>query len=311
MAYMPNRRSIQTLALLCAAVTTACAAQATPTPTPAPTAAPTATPRPAPTATPSTPWKILWADEFDGPSGALPDAARWKFDVGGGGWGNRERQFYSAGAANASLDGNGALVITARKTTAEQARGMLCWYGDCGYTSARLQTSETFTFTYGRVEARMRLPQGQGLWPAFWMLGADITTNPWPGNGEIDIMENVGKDAETVVGTIHGPGYSGGKGIGLRYFHPEGKAWHEAYHVYAVDWRPDEIRWSVDAKTFFTATPALLPSDTRWVFDHPFFLLLNLAVGGQWPGDPNETTVFPQTLTVDYVRVYEANPTVR
>ena len=306
MVYRSNRWLLTAIALLSAVVCAACAAQTPSMPTPTSMLAPTAT-SPAPTATPSSPWKLLWSDEFAGPRDALPDTARWKFEVGGGGWGNRERQFYTSGPSNASLDGNGALLIAARKTTPLQARDLLCWYGDCGYTSARLQTSETFTFTYGRVEARMRLPQGQGLWPAFWMLGADIRSIPWPGNGEIDIMENVGKDPETVVGTIHGPGYSGGKGIGLRYFQPEGKAFHEAFHVYAVDWRPDEIRWSVDQTTYFTATPALLPSDTRWVFDHPFFILLNVAVGGPWPGDPDDTTVFPQIMTVDYVRVYEAN----
>lgn len=245
---------------------------------------------------PST-WSLIWQDEFDGEAGAPPDPARWTCEIGGSGWGNDEWQYYTARPENAALDGNSALVITARQ---ENPADYDCWYGRCRYTSARLVTRGKFDFTYGKVEARIKLPSGQGIWPAFWMLGADIPTMGWPNCGEIDIMENIGREPRSVHGTIHGPGYSGGEGIGGPLTIDQDLA--DAYHVFGVTWEPESIRWHTDGQEYFHATPESLHGK-RWVFDHAHFIILNLAVGGRWPGYPDETTVFPQSLGVDWVRV--------
>jgi beta-glucanase (GH16 family) len=240
-----------------------------------------------------------WADEFDGPAGSSPNGSKWKFDIGGNGFGNNEREYYTNSTSNAALDGQGHLVITARK---ENPAGYNCWYGSCQYTSARLLTADRFTQAYGRFEARIKIPRGQGMWPAFWMLGNDIGTNPWPNSGEIDIMENVGFEPSTVHGTIHGPGYSGAGGIGAGYTLPGGAQFANDFHTFTVDWAPDSITWYVDGQQYSRKTPADL-NGNRWVYDHPFFMILNLAVGGFWPGDPNASTAFPQQMVVDYVRV--------
>ncbi|EME63654.1 glycoside hydrolase family 16 protein [Amycolatopsis decaplanina] len=236
-----------------------------------------------------------FTDDFNGPAGAGIDTSKWHFETGDN-VNNHERQWYTSGTNNAALDGQGNLVITAKK---ENPGNYNCWYGRCEYTSARLSTQGQFTQTYGRFEARMKLPRGQGMWPAFWMLGADIGNVGWPNSGEIDIMENVGFEPNTVHGTIHGPGYSGAGGIGAAY---NGPNFSDDFHTYAVDWSPNQIKWYVDGNLYQTRTPADL-NGNRWVFDHPFYLILNLAVGGYWPGDPNSSTVFPQRLVVDYVRV--------
>ncbi|MEF9911706.1 family 16 glycosylhydrolase [Streptomyces sp. NBC_01693] len=240
-----------------------------------------------------------WADEFDGAAGSAPDSSKWTLEKGGSGNGNNELQYYTDSTENASLDGNGNLVITARKNSDS---GLQCWYGPCQYTSARLNTAKTFTQAYGRYEARIKIPRGQGIWPAFWMLGDDLGSAGWPNSGEIDIMENVGKEPGAVHGTIHGPGYSGGGGIGASYSLPDGKAFADDFHTFAVDWSPNSLVWSVDGQTYQTRTPADL-NGSKWVFDHPFFIILNLAVGGDWPGSPDGSTTLPQTMTVDYVRV--------
>jgi beta-glucanase (GH16 family) len=264
--------------------------------------APGTAPTPTAPIEPSTPasWTLAWADEFDGPAGAAVDSTKWKYDVGGGGWGNQELEYYTSGAANAALDGAGHLVITAR---AEAPASGTCWYGACRYTSARLLTQGKFSQTYGRMEARMRIPRGQGLWPAFWMLGDDIDRVGWPKSGEIDVMENIGREPATVHGTIHGPGYSGANGIGGATALDAGTL-ADDFHVYAIEWEPLVIRWLLDGRVYRTTTPSALPTGTQWVYDHPFFLLLNVAVGGAWPGNPDATTTFPQQMTVDYVRVY-------
>jgi beta-glucanase (GH16 family) len=245
---------------------------------------------------------LIWSDEFDGPIGSPVDGSKWVFDLGGGGWGNNEFELYTASSRNASIDGEGHLVITAIKE--KLPKKPRCWYGRCKYSSARLKTRGKFEQTYGRFEARIKLPFGQGIWPAFWMLGSDIDTAGWPSCGEIDIMENIGREPSTSHGTIHGPGYSGSKGIGAPY-NLAGVAFSEEFHVFAVEWEPGAIRGYVDDDLFQTRTPADLPKGKRWVFDHPFFLLMNLAVGGSWPGNPDATTRFPQKMYVDYVRVYE------
>jgi beta-glucanase (GH16 family) len=235
---------------------------------------------------------LLAADEFDGPAGSAPNSAIWRYDTGAGGWGNGELQTYTDSRRNSALDGAGNLVITARREA------------DGSYTSARLTTQGTYTAQYGRVEARIRIPRGQGIWPAFWMLGADLPQVGWPACGEIDVMEAIGRDPDTVYGTVHGPGYSGAQGISAAYRSPDGSAFADAFHVFAVDWRPGSVSWSVDGQTYRTVTPA----DTNgapWVFDKPFFVVLNVAVGGGWPGNPDATTRFPQQMTVDSLRVFQ------
>ncbi|WP_371501741.1 family 16 glycosylhydrolase [Kitasatospora sp. NBC_00374] len=240
----------------------------------------------------------VWSDEFDGASGSAPDAAKWTVESGGSGNGNHELQYYTPGTANASLDGQGHLVITARKNTDS---GLGCWYGTCQYTSARLNTAKSFTQAYGHFESRIKIPRGQGVWPAFWMLGGDLGQVGWPNSGEIDVMENIGREPGTVHGTVHGPGYSGAGGLGAGYTLPGGRAFADDFHVFAVDWSPTAITWSVDGTAYQTRTPADVGAN-KWVFDHPFFVILNLAVGGDWPGSPDGATAFPQAMTVDYVR---------
>lgn len=245
---------------------------------------------------------LVWSDEFDGAAGTSFDRSKWTADAGGGGFGNQEREFYTTRPENVSLDGNGHLVITALTEPASSTDQ--CWYGRCGYTSARLKTQGVATWTHGRVEARIRLPKGQGMWPAFWMLGADIDTAGWPSCGEIDIMENIGKEPTTVHGTMHGPGYSGANGIGKAFALSHG-SFADDFHVFAVEWRPTHVQWFVDGALYHEMAPSNIPDGTRWVFEHPFFIVLNLAVGGAWPGDPDATTILPQQMIVDYVRVYK------
>jgi beta-glucanase (GH16 family) len=237
-----------------------------------------------------------FADEFDGPAGSPVNSGRWLTETGDN-VNNHERQFYTTSTSNASMDGQGHLVITARR---ENPGNFNCWYGRCEFTSARLNTSGRFTQTYGHFEARMRIPRGQGMWPAFWMLGNDIGSVGWPTSGEIDVKENIGRQPNTVYGTIHGPGYSGAGGVGTTF--SIGSPLADAFHVYAIDWAPNRITWSLDGTVYQTRTPADL-NGNRWVFDHPFFIILNLAVGGDFPGNPDGSTVFPQQLVVDYVRV--------
>jgi len=283
----PRARS----ALLCITELAACASSAAP-----PKANDTG-----PGTTPS--WTLVWSDEFDGPAGASFDRAKWAADTGGGGWGNQERELYTTRAENIAQDGNGNLVITAAAEPANTTDP--CWYGTCRYTSARIKTKGLFSQAYGRFEARIRIPRGQGMWPAFWMLGDNIDAVGWPRSGEIDIMENIGREPAIVHGTMHGPGYSGASGIGGPYSLTRG-AFADDFHRYAVEWVPGRITWFVDDQSYFQTTPSSLPAGTSWVYDHPFFLLLNLAVGGAWPNDPDATTVFPQQMIVDYVRVYKA-----
>ncbi len=238
---------------------------------------------------PDTTWKLVWGDDFDGPEGAAVDGSKWAYDSGPN-WYNGELQDYTTGADNAFLDGSGNLVIEARREAREGR----------DYTSARLKTEGKHTFTYGRFEGRMKLPFGQGMWPAFWMLGG----NSWPADGEIDIMENLGREPSIAHGTIHGPGYSGADGPGTAYTLPGGAVFSDDFHIFAIEWEPNEIRWYVDGEHYSTKTPSDIGGN-RWVFDHPFFFIVNLAVGGEWPGNPDETTQFPQRLLVDYIRVCE------
>lgn len=237
------------------------------------------------------PGDLVWSDEFEGAFGDAPDPAHWNHETGDHGWGNEEWQDYTDSRANSALDGEGNLVITAR----QEDHG--------GYTSARMTTQNNIEHAYGRIEARIQLPSGQGIWPAFWMLGADFPETEWPHSGEIDIMEFIGSDTDTVHGTVHGPGYSGGGGVGASYQHPSGGSFADDFHVFAVDWEPGSLTWSVDGVAYNTITPDDVGGD--WVFDQEFFMILNVAVGGQWPGYPDQSTQFPQEMKVDYVRVYD------
>jgi beta-glucanase (GH16 family) len=241
---------------------------------------------------------LVWSDEFTGRNGALVDARRWVAETGGHGWGNHELEYYTDRGRNASLDGDGNLAIQVLREHFEGggvARE---------YTSARLKTQGRFEQAYGRFEARMKIPRGQGIWPAFWLLGADIDTVGWPRCGEIDVMENIGREPSIVHGSMHGPGFSGGASLSAGYTLTGGAAFADGFHVFAVEWEPGAVRFSVDGSLYETRTPADLKAPQTWVFDHPFFILLNVAVGGDWPGSPDATTVFPQTMLVDYVRVY-------
>ena len=246
-----------------------------------------------------TPWHLIWQDEFDGKAGAPPDPSHWGYDLGSqSGWGNNEWEYYTKDPANAATDGSGHLAITARKSDGS----IDCYYGPCQYTSARLLTKNLFQFKYGLVQARIKVPSGVGLWPAFWMLGSNIDTEGWAGCGEVDVMENVGRTPNTLYGTLHGPGYSGGSGIGgtVNTTAPLSAD----YHVYAVEWSPEAVKWTLDGKQFFEVKPSdAAPND--WVFDHDFFILLNLAVGGLFAGLISPDTAFPATMSVDYVRVYQ------
>jgi beta-glucanase (GH16 family) len=252
-------------------------------------------------------WTLVWSDEFDGEDGSAPDPANWTYDtgVGSNGWGNHELEYYTSRSPENVVIQNGNLVITALRETYTGPDGITR-----EYTSARLKTQDLFSLAYGRFEARIQIPYGQGLWPAFWMLGDNIRDVGWPASGEIDIMENIGREPSAVHGTIHGPGYSGGSGIGASYTLPDDQRFADDFHVFAIEWEPGAIRFYVDDTLYKTTTPDNLPAGRAWVFDHPFFLILNVAVGGDWPGNPDSTTVFPQTMLVDYIRVYQIEPQI-
>ena len=237
------------------------------------------------------PGKLIWQDEFEGPVGQSPDSARWVYDIGTH-WGNNQLEWDNDRPENVSLDGLGNLAITAREELFEGQN----------YTSARIKTKGLFEKTYGRFEARIKLPTGQGMWPAFWLLGGNFGEVRWPDCGEIDIMEYLGQEPSTFHATIHGPGYSGKKGVSKRYDLQAGR-FDTEFHVFTLEWRENSLRWYLDNRLIQTVKP----QDVRgkWAFDHPFFIILNLAVGGNWVGSPDETTIFPQTMLVDYVRVYE------
>jgi beta-glucanase (GH16 family) len=247
-------------------------------------------------------WALTWSDEFDQPDGSAPDPAKWKLETGGNGWGNRELEYYTNRPQNAHVE-KGNLIITAIRENYAGPDDV-----KREYTSARLNTADKFDQKFGRFEARIKIPYGQGIWPAFWLLGSDIGRVGWPICGEIDIMENIGKEPSIVHGTIHGPGYSGDKGIGSPFILKDGR-FADDFHVYAVEWEPKAIRFYVDGNLYATRTPRDLPENATWVYGHPFFVILNLAVGGGWPGNPDKTTQFPQTMLVDYVRVYKKSGT--
>jgi beta-glucanase (GH16 family) len=244
-------------------------------------------------------WTLVWSDEFSGPYGSSPDSKKWTYDIGGNGWGNHELEYYTKRPENVHVE-EGNLVINARKESFTGADGVTR-----DYTSARLKTIGLFVQSYGRFEARIKIPEGQGMWPAFWLLGQDIPSVGWPKCGEIDIMENIGKEPATVHGSLHGPSSTGATSDMTSIFSlPAGQNFADDFHLYAVEWEPDVVRFYVDANLYATFRSSDWPAGGKWVFDHPFFIILNLAVGGDWPGSPDASTKFPQSMLVDFVRVY-------
>ncbi len=241
---------------------------------------------------------LVWNDEFDGAIGDLPDFEKWSYDLGTGdhGWGNNELQTYTNDPENISQDGNGNLVITAIKNGSS-------------YTSARIKTKGILEQQYGRFEARIQTPYGQGLWPAFWMLGNDSDTNTWPKCGEIDIMELRGQKPNVVQSSLHGPGYFGSNPITDTYTLINNR-FDTGFHIFAVDWDENKIDFYVDGYLYQRVNKSDVDNKVVygvpkvWAFDHPFYLILNLAVGGNFLGNPNTSTSFPQKMTIDYVRVY-------
>lgn len=239
-------------------------------------------------------WELVWHDEFDGDE---IDLTSWTYDIGGWGWGNGEAQYYTSRPRNARL-ANGLLVIEAHQEKHENSY----------YTSARMLTQGLREFQYGRFEARIKVPAGAGLWPAFWMLGSDFIhqaedeANRWPFVGEIDIMEYVGREPDLILGTVHGPGYAGSLGLS-KWFRQHYEIADE-FHTYAIEWDYDGIRWFYDDQMYYDL-PRTGVGTRDWVFDGEFFLILNLAVGGLFPGPIALDLEFPVQMYVDYVRVYQ------
>ena len=254
-------------------------------------------------------WSQVWSEEFNEPAGTPPNPEYWSYEIGDGtvngipGWGNDEFQYYTDDPANAATDGFGNMVLTVR-----EADGSLeCYYGPCDYTSARLISWRKAEFAYGRIESRIRVPDGEdGLWPAFWSLGTDIDVVDWPQTGEIDFMEYVSRLPNEIFGTIHGPGYSGGQSYGNVY--DFGEPVYNNYHTFAIEWQPDLIEWYVDGILYHTATPADV-APNEWVFNDPVFLLLNVAIGGNFGGAIDPNLQLPQSMAVDYIRVYQGPDT--
>lgn len=240
--------------------------------------------------------KLVWEDNFD--VDGVPNPLNWSFDLGGGaqneGWGNNELQYYTNRLEN-SIVQNGYLIITAKQELFEGA----------GYTSARIKTQNLFEKKYGRIEARIKLPQGKGVWPAFWMLGSNYDQVSWPQCGEIDIIEYLGNQPTQVFGTLHGPGFFGNNSISKK-FNLSNDRFDTDFHVFGIEWSENQVSWYVDNILYNQITRKKVEqAGGEWVFNQSFFMILNLAIGGNLPGSPNAETQFPQRMLVDYVRVYE------
>lgn len=233
---------------------------------------------------------LKWSDEF---SDSVLNSNTWNYETGGGGWGNNELEYYTNSPNNSYIAKGGYLVIEAKQET----------IGSNNYTSARLQTKGKQEFQYGRMDIRAKLPKGQGLWPAIWMLGSNISTTPWPASGEIDIMELLGNQPNKMYGTMHwGNVGQGSSQLGGSYSLP-GEDFSQKFHVFSIVWDSSKIEWYVDNNKFFTGNKSAV--NGNYPFDQPFFFILNVAVGGAWPGSPDATTVFPQRMIVDYIRVFQ------
>lgn len=256
-------------------------------------------------------WIQAWSDEFDGAAGTGIDATKWRYDTADGcassncGWGNNEKEYYSTAPDNISLNGQGQLAIVARVIPA--AAGLTCYYGPCRYSSAKITTRGKMEMTPSRIVARIKLAPGQGLWPAFWLLGTNIGTVGWPASGELDIMENRGSAPSITSSAIHGPGYSGN----TPFVHARALdlgTYTDSFHVFAVEWDSLAVRFSVDDTVHYVVTRGEVERYGKWAFDQPFFVILNEAIGGHFDGDPASDSIFPATMLVDYVRVYRRAP---
>jgi len=241
-------------------------------------------------------WELVWADEFNEAVGTQPNPTKWTYDLGTGnnGWGNFEQQTYTNRPENVSMDGNGNLVITARRENFQGAQ----------FTSARIKTQGIFDQKYGKFEARLKTPYGQGLWPAFWLLGNNINEVSWPQCGEIDVMELRGQLPSIINGSIHGPGFSGADALSGTYGLQNAR-FDTDYYTYALEWDANKIDFFVNGFLYHRITKSDVQAKGEWVFDHPFFMILNVAVGGNYVGAPNLGTPFPQKMIIDYVRVYQ------
>ena len=233
---------------------------------------------------------LIFQDEFD--TDGAPKAANWGFDIGTGnnGWGNNEKEYYTNRPENCKIE-NGVLKIVARKES----------FMGAGYTSSRILSKGKIEQKFGRIEARIKVPYGKGLWPAFWLLGADSDTVVWPQCGEVDIMEYLGNNPTTIFGTVHGPGYSGSNAISKNYVLTNNR-FDNDFHVFGIEWGQDYVNYYVDDVLYNQITPKDVKGE--WVFNKPFYMILNMAVGGNFPGEPNLETIFPATMLVDYVRIY-------
>lgn len=256
--------------------------------------------------TPSTTaWTQVWSDEFDGAAGVRIDSTKWRYETADGckegicGWGNDEKQYYTDSPENIALNGRGQLMIVARRAPA----GLTCHYGPCRYTSAKVTTRGKMLVSPGRVEARIKLPAGQGLWSAFWLLGHRHPAIPWPVCGELDVMENKGSEPTKTSSAVHGPGYSGATPFAHAHSLARG-ALSDDFHTFAVEWDSLHVRFFVDDTAHYGITRGAVEQFGKSVLDQPFYLILNLAVGGTFDGDPKSDAIFPATMLVDYVRVY-------
>jgi beta-glucanase (GH16 family) len=254
-------------------------------------------------ATAVTKYKLLWSQEFNDKKVGRLSSKVWDYDLTDGyGWGNSEQEYYTNSLRNVKVDGKGNLVITALRLSDTDPILDHCF--SCTYTSARIKTAGITGFRYGRMVARMKLPTETGTWPAFWMLGGSlIKGGTWPESGEMDIVETAGAAPNVVHGTVHGPGYSGGNGRGSTYYAPNPVS--NGFHTYAIDWLPNKIVFTFDGHPYFTMTPADTGGN-RYVFNQEFFLILNLAMGGEFTGD-TDPAVKSSTMTVDWIRYYSIN----
>lgn len=243
---------------------------------------------------PNRSYELVWSDDFSGTAGSAPDNTKWSFDIGANGWGNSELENYTNRPQNISQDGNGNLVITALRET----------FGGAAFTSGRITTKGLFSQAYGRFEARIKTPYGPGIWPAFWLLGSNIDEVNWPQCGEIDIMEQRGQEPYINHGSVHGPGYSGANAITKAYGLTDGR-FDTDFHIYAIEWGENYIDYFVDNYLYERITPNDVTGN--WVYDHPFYIILNVAVGGNFVGFPTINTPFPQPMYIDYVKVYKQN----
>jgi beta-glucanase (GH16 family) len=257
--------------------------------------------------------ELIWSQEFDSVGGAEPSTEFWSHETGDGaqfglqGWGNQELQYYTP--QNVSQDGGSNLVLRAEHLAGPTSADAVdsrpsAWYGPAEFTSARITTKEHMLFEYGRYEVRAKVPAGSGTWSAFWMLGHDIQTNPWPSSGEIDVMEQIGREPNRVFGTLHCAGHHSDHGFGKTLDLPFDLA--DEYHTYGVNWQPNQIDWFIDDNLYFSATPEAMGAE-NWVFDKPYYLLLNLAIGGGLGGEVAHDLTNPANLEVDYIRVYKYN----